>query len=155
MGFLRLGCFMENFCGDASVINDCIIVAHRVQIPNSLRKAVLVRLYRTHPDQEAMVDAAQYLWWPKMQREVIVVFQSCRSCSAYVKDLKTSKPFTTLQNLVRPLRSEQRASNELCLSHVGFKRLRIGRKVYTDSEKKAQSIWTQTLRIINQQSNRY
>ena len=76
-GLLRLGCYLANFCDDASVINDCIIVDNRVAIPTCLRKTVKARLHRTHPSQKAMVDAAQYLWWPKMHREIIVIFQSC------------------------------------------------------------------------------
>ena len=82
-GFLRLGSYMANFLDDASVINDCIIIDNRVAIPKCLRKSVMARLHRTHPGQEAMVDAAQYLWWPKMHREIIDLCQSCRSCSAY------------------------------------------------------------------------
>ena len=70
-GFLRLGSYMANFWDDASVINDCIIIDNRVAIPTCLRKAEMARLHRTHPGQEAMVDAAQYLWWPKMHREII------------------------------------------------------------------------------------
>ena len=82
-GFSRLGSYMANFWDDASVINDCMIIDKRVAIPTCLRKAVMARLHRTHPGQEAMVDAAQYLWWPKMHKEIIDLCQSCRSCSAY------------------------------------------------------------------------
>ena len=98
-GFLRLGSYMANFWDDASVINDCIIIDNRVAIPTCLRKAVMARLHRTHPGQEAMVDAAQYLWWPKMHREIIDLCQTCRSCSAYGKNLKTSKTFNSAEPL--------------------------------------------------------
>ena len=98
-GFLRLGSYMANFWDDASVINDCIIIDNRVAIPTCLRKTVMARLHRTHPGQEAMVDAALYLWWPKMHREIIDLCQSCRSCSAYGKNLKMSKTFNSAEPL--------------------------------------------------------
>ena len=59
----------------------------------------MARLHRTHPEQEAMVDAAQYLWWPKMHREIIDLCQTCRSSSAYGKNLKTSKTFNSAESL--------------------------------------------------------
>ena len=90
---------MANFWEDASVINECIIIDNRVAIPTCLRKAVMARFHRTHPGQEAMVDGAQYLWWPKMHREIIDLCQSCRSCSAYGKNLKTSKTFNSAEHL--------------------------------------------------------
>ena len=98
-GFQRLGSYMANFWDDASVINDCIIMDNRIAIPTCLRKAVMARLHKTHPGQEAMVDAAQYLWWPKMHREIIDLCQSCRSCSAYGKNPETSKSFNSAEPL--------------------------------------------------------
>ena len=86
-GFLRLGSNMANFWDDASVIIDCIIIDNRVATPTCLIKAVMARLHKKHPGHEAMVDTAQYLWWPKMHREIIELCQSCSSCSAYGKNL--------------------------------------------------------------------
>ena len=98
-GFLRLGSYMANFWDDASVINECIIIDNRAAIQKCPRKAVMARLHRTHPGQEAMVDAAKYLWWPKKHREIIDLCQSCSSCSAYAKSLKTSKSFNSAEAL--------------------------------------------------------
>ena len=114
-GFLRLGSYMANFWDDASVINDCIILDNRVAIPTCLRKAVMSRLHRTHPGQEAMVDAAQYLRWPKMHREIIDLCQTCRSCSAYGKNLKTSKTF----NSAEPLPELSKVNEELQIDLAG------------------------------------
>ena len=72
-GFPRMGSYMTNFRDNASVTNDCITIDSRVAIPTCLRKAVMARLHRTHPGEEAMMDAAKYLWWPKMLRENIDV----------------------------------------------------------------------------------
>ena len=106
---------MANFWDDASVINDCIIIDNRVAIPTCLRKAVMARLYTTHPGQEAMVDAAQYLWWPKMHRENIDLCKSYRSCSAYGKNLKTSKSF----NSAEPLSEVSGVNEELHMDRAG------------------------------------
>ena len=106
---------MANFWDDASVINDCIIIDKRVALPTCLRKAVLARVHRTHPGQEAMVDAAQYLWWPKMHKEIIDLCQTCRSCSAYGKNLKTSKTF----NSAGPLPELSEVDEELQIDRAG------------------------------------
>ena len=120
-GFLRLGSYMANFWDDASVISDCIIIDNRVAIPTCVRKAVMTRLHRTHPGQEVMVDAAQYLWWPKTHREIIVLCQSCRSCSAYGENLKTSKSFSSAEPLPEFLGvNEKLKKNRSCWSHAQF-----------------------------------
>ena len=75
----------------------------------------MARLHRTHPGQETMVDAAQYLWWPKMHREIIDLCQFCRSCLAYGKNLKTSKSFNSTERL--PELSE--ANEELQIDLAG------------------------------------
>ena len=71
----------RSFWEDAAVTNDCVIIDNRVAIPLYLKKAVLNRLHRTHPGQEAMIDAAVYIWWPRMHREIIDFCQNCRQCS--------------------------------------------------------------------------
>ena len=59
-----------------------------------LWKAVLSRLYRTQPDQEAMVEAAVYFWWPMMHRKLIELCQNFRKFQ-HGKNIKTSKPFNS------------------------------------------------------------
>ena len=94
-GFLRLGSYLASFWDDAAVINDCTVIANRFAIQTCLRKAVMSNFHRTHPRHEAMIEAAQYLWWPQMHKEIIDACQSFRARSATGKNLKTSKSFNS------------------------------------------------------------
>ena len=44
-----------------AVQDDCILANNRLAVPIQLKQAVLKRIYRGHPGQEAMLGAAQYL----------------------------------------------------------------------------------------------
>ena len=56
-GFHRQGSYIVSFWDDAAAINDCRVIENRVAIPTCMRKAVMSRVQRTHPGQEAMIDA--------------------------------------------------------------------------------------------------
>ena len=64
-----------------------LLVDNRIAIPEGLRKAVLSHLHRGHPGQEKMVDAAEYIWWPRMHREIIKKAEDCSECTAYGKNV--------------------------------------------------------------------
>ena len=44
-----------------SVVDDCIVVDGRLIVPGQLRPAVLKRIHRSHPGQEAMINVSRYL----------------------------------------------------------------------------------------------
>ena len=46
-----------------SVVDDCILVDNRLAVSGQLRQAVLKRIHRSHPGQEAMLDVSRYLRW--------------------------------------------------------------------------------------------
>ena len=46
------------------VVDDCILVDNRLAFPVQLRPAVMKRIHRGHPGQEAMIDVSSYLCWP-------------------------------------------------------------------------------------------
>ena len=50
---------MAQFWPKAAVVNNCVIVDNRLAIPETLRQAVLARLHRSHPGQEAMMSASE------------------------------------------------------------------------------------------------
>ena len=58
--FNKLGSYMAQFWTKAAVVNDYVIVDNKLAIPEPLRKAVLARLHRSHPGQEAMMWASEY-----------------------------------------------------------------------------------------------
>ena len=65
-----------------------LIIDNRLAIPSKLRNACLNWLHRNHPGQMAMVDAANYLWWPKMHSQIIEKAESCSQCRQMGKNLK-------------------------------------------------------------------
>ena len=66
------------------ILND-----NRIAVPEALQKAVLNHLHKNHPGQLAMIDAASYMWWPKMNRSIIEKAEKCERCTEYGKNLKT------------------------------------------------------------------
>ena len=79
-----------------------LLVDNRIAIPQGLRSAVLAHLHRGHPGQEKMVDAAEYIWWPRMHREIIKKAEECSECTAYGKNVKTLKPKSAWESVVEP-----------------------------------------------------
>ena len=55
--FNKLGAYMAQFWPKAAVVNNCVIIDNKLAIPEALRQAVLSRLHRSHPGQEAMMSA--------------------------------------------------------------------------------------------------
>ena len=86
----------------------------------------MVRLKRKHPGQEITVDGAQDLWWPRTDREIIDLCQSCGSCSAYGKNLKASKSF----NYSEPLPELSGPNEELQTGFTGPMFDSKGRKIF-------------------------
>ena len=64
-GFCRIDSYIKSFWHCAAVVDGCVVVDNRIAIPMCLRKPLLSRLHRSHAGQLAMVDAAQYIWWPE------------------------------------------------------------------------------------------
>ena len=98
-GFARTDPSIKTFWDSAAVVDGCIIIDDRIAIPSCLRRAVLSRLHRSHPSQEAMVDMAQYLWWPRIHRDIVSLCKSCRECTKFGKNLKPLSPFKMYKSL--------------------------------------------------------
>ena len=82
-----------------SVVDDCILVDNRLAVPGQLRQAVLKRVHRGYPGQEAMLDVSRYLWWPHMHKDIVNLAEECRSCTRYGKNAKYIIP----KNATKPL----------------------------------------------------
>ena len=98
-GFNKLGAYMAQFWPKAAVVNNCVIIDNKLAIPEALRQAVLARLHRSHPGQEAMMSASEYIWWPFLNRQIVGTCEKCRECTLYGKNLKPVKTFHTAQSL--------------------------------------------------------
>ena len=97
--FNKLGAYMAQFWPKAAVVNNCVIIDNKLAIPEVLRPAVLARLHRSHPGQEAMMSASEYIWWPFLNRQIVDTCENCRECTLYGKNLKPVKTFHTAQSL--------------------------------------------------------
>ena len=90
---------MAQFWPKAAVVNNCVVIDNKLAIPKPLRPAVLARLHRSHPGQEAMVAASEYLWCLFMNRQIIETCEKCRECTLFGKNLKPASTFNTAQSL--------------------------------------------------------
>ena len=70
-GFCRIDSSLKPFWHCAAVVDGCVVVDTRIAISNCLGKPLLARLHRSHAGQLAMVDAAEYIWWPRMHRTIV------------------------------------------------------------------------------------
>ena len=106
---------MAHFWSTAAVVNNCVVIDNKLAIPESLRQAVLTRLHRSHPGQEAMMTASEYLWWPFMNRQIIETFEKCRECTLFGKNFKPASTF----NYAKPLHVLSGPNQELQLDFAG------------------------------------
>ena len=97
--FNKLGAYMAQFWPKAAVVNNCVVIDNNLAIPERLRQAVLARLQRSHPGQEAMMTASEYLWWPFLNRQIIKTCEKCRECTLFGKNLKPASVFNTAKSL--------------------------------------------------------
>ena len=101
-GFELMGLYTNPLWSQMAVQDDCILVNNRLAVPVQLRQAVLKRIHRGHPGQEAMLGVSQYLWWPHMNKDIVNLAEECRSCTRYGKNVKylisknASKPLALL-----------------------------------------------------------
>ena len=97
--FNKLGAYMAQFLPKAAVVNNCVIINNKLTIPEPLRQAVLARLNRSHPGQEAKMSASECIWWPFPNRQIVDTYEKCREGTLYGKILKPAKTFHTAQTL--------------------------------------------------------
>ena len=72
-GFAKIDPCINSFWNTAAIVDGCIVIDDRIAIPSCLQRAVITRLHRWHPRQEAIVDASQYNWWPRINRHQLNV----------------------------------------------------------------------------------
>ena len=86
--FELMGPYTNPLWSQMAVQDDCILVNNRLAVPVQLRQAVLKRIHRGHPGQDAMLGVSQYLWWPHMNKDIVNLAEECRSCTRYGKNVK-------------------------------------------------------------------
>ena len=106
---------MAQFWTEAALVNNCAVIDNKPAIPEPLRQANLTRLHRSHPGQEAMMAASEYLWWPFMNRQIIETCEKCREGTLFGKNLK---PATTI-NTAQPFPSLSGPNREIQLDFAG------------------------------------
>ena len=113
--FELMGPYTNSLWNQMSVVDDCIVVDGRLTVPGQLRPAVLKRIHRGHPGQEAMLDVSRYLWWPHMHKDIVNMAEECRSCTRYGKNAKYVIP----KNTSKPLPLLSQPGQELQLDYAG------------------------------------
>lgn len=87
--------FKNNF----SIVDNCLMLGHKVVIPSSLRTDFLKTLHSTHLGMVKTKSLARsYVWWPHIDSEIENLIRSCKFC------LKTqnSPPKAPLQSWEYP-----------------------------------------------------
>ena len=74
--FCRIDAYLKSFWQCSAVVDGCVVVDNQIAIPNCLQKPIFARLHRSQAGQLAMVDAAQYIWWPRIYREIMLKLSS-------------------------------------------------------------------------------
>ena len=113
--FEMMGPYTNSLWHQMAVVDDCIIVDRRLAVPGQLRPAVLQRIHRGHPGQEAMWDVSRYLRWPHMHKDIVNMAEECRSCTHYGKNVKYFIP----KNASKPLPLLTQPGQELQLDYAG------------------------------------
>ena len=68
---------------ELSVVDGCILWGNRVVIPKPGREKVVETLHETHPGIVKMKSLARnYVWWPKMDKELELRVRSCKRCQS-------------------------------------------------------------------------
>ena len=114
-GFCRIDPYIKSFWHCAAVVNGCVVVDNRIAIPMCLRKPLLSRLHRSHAGQLAMLDAAQYIWWPRMHRDIVQLCKDCPQCTKFGKNLNANASF----NSTKPLPLLSGPNEQLQLNYAG------------------------------------
>ena len=125
-GFCRIDSYIKSFWHCAAVVDGCVVVDNRIAIPMCLRKPLLSRLHRSHAVQLAMVDAAQYIWWPRMHRDIVQLCKDCPQCTKFGKNLKANASF----NSSKPLPLLSGPNEELQLDYAGPLLDSFGNSIY-------------------------
>ena len=124
--FELMGPYTNPLWHQLSVVDDCILVDNRLAVPEQLRLAVLKRIHRGHPGQEAMLDVSKYLWWPHMHKDIVNLAEECRSCTRYGKNAKYIIP----KNATKPLPLLTQPGQEIQLDYAGPLEDYKGKKIY-------------------------
>ena len=97
---LQLGNYYKPYLNNVHVSGGCLYLDNRLVIPACLRSTMLNRLHEAHPCQFATKSlATQYIWWPKIYREIQVHGENCIECVKAGKNLKPLINHTTLGKL--------------------------------------------------------
>ena len=99
--FSKQGLYVAQFWPVASVVDSCILIDNKLAIPFKLRSAILTQLHRSHPGQQAMIEAAEFIWWPYMNRQIVEKCRMCMECTKFDKNLKSSHTLTSSLPLLR------------------------------------------------------
>ena len=97
--FEQMGPYTNPLWNQTSVVDDCILVDNWLAVQKHLWKAVLKRLHRSHPGDEAESDVSTYLWWLHMHKNIVNIAEESKECTKYGKKFN----YLILKNALKPL----------------------------------------------------
>ena len=123
--FKLMGPFTNPRWSQIAVRDVCIHMKDKLPVPLQLRQAVLKRIHRGHPGQEAMLGVSQYMWWPHMHKDIVNLAKECRSCTRYGKNVKYLIPKNASKQL--PLLTQP--GQEIQLDYAGPLKNHMGKNL--------------------------
>ena len=60
----------------------------RLVIPKALRPIILRSLHYGHPGRDSMLATVANVWWPRLQRKVVRIAQTCHQCKTSGKNIE-------------------------------------------------------------------
>ena len=79
--------------------NNFIYIDERLVIPEELRRQIFRSLHWGLPGKDTILQAVADIWWPRIQREIVLEAQSCSRCQKAGKNIKTIQKQSEYGNL--------------------------------------------------------
>ena len=106
--------------------NDYFYMDERLVIPKELRPIILRSLHNGHPGRDSMLPTVANVWWPRFNREVLGIAQTCQHCKTAGKNIKTLLRQKQLGQLPKCNENNQ----EIVIDFAGFVQNAIVAKKY-------------------------
>ena len=95
--------------------NDFLYMDERLVIPMLLRPILLRSLHYGRPGRDSMLATVSNVWWPRHNREVVGIAQTCQQCKTAGTNIKP----ILRQNQVRRIPACTEKNQEIAIDFAG------------------------------------